>query len=236
MTKEFDRDGYANIGTVLDHSELAFYKDRLVNLFEKQNGLAAGSVYRNLSDHTDHSAAASAVLQIVNVHKTDPAFEDLIRKKEILDAVKDCLASEVHLLRDQAFFKPPRSGGEVYMHQDNRYWHLDPPLAVTIWIPFDDATIENGCVFFIKGSHTAGKVKHAAALNGVSVQMEAEADKELSTANPLKAGAASIHHCMTLHWSPPNTSPNARLAFSIQYISDRVTRYKDGLVISDLKL
>lgn len=41
-------------------------------------------------------------------------------------------------------------------HQDATYLHTEPNSAVGFWIPLDDATIENGCLKFIKGSHKGG--------------------------------------------------------------------------------
>lgn len=45
----------------------------------------------------------------------------------------------------------------VKPHQDATYFHCDPIESVTgFWIPTEDATLENGCLYFIKGSHKKG--------------------------------------------------------------------------------
>lgn len=44
----------------------------------------------------------------------------------------------------------------VKSHQDATYLYTEPSSAVGFWIPLDDATLENGCLKFIKGSHNGG--------------------------------------------------------------------------------
>lgn len=41
----------------------------------------------------------------------------------------------------------------VYPHRDSTYLYTDPPSAIGIWIPLEDCTQENGCLWFIPGSH-----------------------------------------------------------------------------------
>lgn len=44
----------------------------------------------------------------------------------------------------------------VKPHQDATYLHTEPISITGFWIPTEDATLENGCLWFIKGSHTHG--------------------------------------------------------------------------------
>lgn len=41
-------------------------------------------------------------------------------------------------------------------HQDATYLHTDPITITGFWIPTEDATLENGCLWYIKGSHKNG--------------------------------------------------------------------------------
>ena len=66
--------------------------------------------------------------------------------------------------RTQMFYKKP-GDGETLWHQDYnfpgpfRVPSIDPPVTVTAWIALDDATIENGCVELIAGSHLEGRLE-----------------------------------------------------------------------------
>lgn len=44
----------------------------------------------------------------------------------------------------------------VKPHQDATYLHTDPISITGFWIPTEDATPENGCLWFVKGSHKHG--------------------------------------------------------------------------------
>lgn len=44
----------------------------------------------------------------------------------------------------------------VTPHQDATYLYTDPVSAIGFWIAIDDATIENGCLKFARGSHKSG--------------------------------------------------------------------------------
>ena len=147
--------------------------------------------------------------------RRDPASSSLLRS--------GILGPDIQLLRDQCFYKPSRCGGEVYMHQDNRYWHLDPPDAVVVFIALDDCTTATGCVHYIPGSHRWGRVDHIRAAQGRSILLEAVADKSQSVPMELPAGCASLHHCQVLHWSPPNRSSQPRRAHTIEYVASGVT-------------
>ena len=60
-----------------------------------------------------------------------------------------------------AIRKPPRDGGETPWHQDEAYW--DPAMhheAISVWMPLQPATIDNGCMQFVPGSHLDGVHEH----------------------------------------------------------------------------
>jgi 2-oxoglutarate-dependent dioxygenase len=217
----FERDGVVELGEVLRPDEVEDLRARLEHAFFDAGGRLRPDV-RDLSEVRDKPLTHS-VLQRVNLYTGDAAFERLARRADLVAAVQRLLGSELRLFRDQAFYKPPRAGGELYMHQDNRYWHLEPPHAVTVWIALDPATVLNGCVHFIKGTHAIGRVEHRRAADGESILLEAEADRDLAVPIEVPAGHATVHHCQTLHWSPPNRTTRARRAQTIVYMAADVS-------------
>lgn len=44
----------------------------------------------------------------------------------------------------------------VKSHQDSTYLYTEPDSLVGFWIALDDATLDNGCLWFIPSSHRAG--------------------------------------------------------------------------------
>ena len=217
QVEAFQRDGVVELGCILSTDEVGDLRERL----ERACFDAAGAVLpavRDLSEEKDRPLTYS-VMQVVDVHKRDRTFDHLVRRDDLLDVMEALLGPDIQLLRDQAFYKPAGHGGEIFMHQDNRYWHLDPPHAVTLWVALDDATVENGCVHFVKGSHTWGRVQHMQARDGRSILLEARVEKSGSVPIEVPVGHATVHHCQTLHWSPPNRSPRPRRAFTVEYMA-----------------
>merc|ERR1711976_562899 len=60
------------------------------------------------------------------------------------------------IVQSMYIFKQPGIGGEVTPHQDGTYIYTDPLRAMGVWIALEDATLENGCLWFVPGSHKGG--------------------------------------------------------------------------------
>jgi ectoine hydroxylase-related dioxygenase (phytanoyl-CoA dioxygenase family) len=127
-------------------------------------------------------------------------------------------ARHVQLLQDSLLYKPAHDGGAVDWHQDYTYvGFLSPPRVVAVRIALHDEDDANGCMRVVDGSHTWGPVGNVTALSEASVAslvpQLAPAQREAVAAArslALSAGDISIHHCLTLHASPPNHSDRPR--------------------------
>jgi ectoine hydroxylase-related dioxygenase (phytanoyl-CoA dioxygenase family) len=127
-------------------------------------------------------------------------------------------AKRVQLLQDSLLYKPAREGGSVEWHQDHTYvGYLTPPRVVSLRIALLPEDGRNGCMHVVDGSHRWGPVGDVRALREARVDSvvasltdEQRAAVDRATALELAAGDVSIHHCLTLHGSPPNTSDRPR--------------------------
>jgi len=210
----FQEHGYLTVGSVLDAAELAGVRAAYDRIF---HGAEKPSSYRNLGKKEGEEASEGAVLQIIDMHKLDEAFQGILFKEALLDVTQALLGTaDIRLYHDQGLFKPPRIGDVVPWHQDNGYWKLEPPGAASCWIALDDATEENGCMWVLPGSHRSGIVEHARA--GQTVQLQASVDESRAVPLPLPAGAAMFHHCQTLHRTLPNRTERQRRAWVIHYM------------------
>ena len=45
------------------------------------------------------------------------------------------------------------AGGEVTPHRDGTFLYNEPLRLFGFWFPIDDATLENGCLWYVPGSH-----------------------------------------------------------------------------------
>ena len=89
--------------------------------------------------------------------RVTPGFHDLIWSPAYRMATYQLLGQSFRLFHDQLFCKPPLHGGVVAWHQDFSYWTFTKPMHhLTCWIGLDDANTENGCLYFLPGSHKWG--------------------------------------------------------------------------------
>lgn len=147
---------------------------------------------------------------------------DLVRHPAILDAVEDVLGPNLLVWSTSFFIKGPRDAAFVSWHQDATYWGLSEPDVVTAWVAFTEATVDNGAMRMVPGSHGEQLVHRDtfAANNLLSrgQEIEVAVDEARGVDIVLRAGEMSLHHVRMVHGSPPNRSDDRRIGFAIRYI------------------
>ena len=58
----------------------------------------------------------------------------------------------IRIWHDQALIKEPWANPTAW-HLGNPYWSFSSRNAISIWVALDDATLHNGCLYFLPGSH-----------------------------------------------------------------------------------
>jgi phytanoyl-CoA hydroxylase len=87
-------------------------------------------------------------------------------------------------------------------------------------VMLDDATLENGCMHMIPGSHRLGYLDHAGEdgrFSGACRDHGAWHSHPSQVAITPRAGGISIHHGHTLHASGPNNSGHPRRGLVLNY-------------------
>ena len=123
-------------------------------------------------------------------------------------------------------FKNPRIGGEVEPHKDSTFLITDPLSVCGIWVALDAATVDNGCMWGVPGSHKSDPNVYMRKRKNEDGQMETYMDPEkphpYDTANavPLEVEAGSIVllHGSFLHWSKANISGQQRHAYVVHCV------------------
>lgn len=118
-------------------------------------------------------------------------------------------------------FKPPNFGAATPWHQDEAYWSVDLSYhAVGAWTPLDDTDVDNGCLWFVPGSHKGDVLRHRHLRDDPAVHiLEFAEEVDVSTAVPipLRAGGGSFHHPRTIHGARPNSTDRHRRAWANEY-------------------
>jgi ectoine hydroxylase-related dioxygenase (phytanoyl-CoA dioxygenase family) len=141
--------------------------------------------------------------------------------------MEQVLGGEVYHYHHKMMLKEPFVGGAWEWHQDYGYWYDNGclfPYMASCLIAIDRATIENGCLQVIKGSHYLGRLNHEKAGEQKGADRE-RVDEVLRCLElvpcEMEPGSALFFHCNLLHRSNANRSPNPRWSLICSYNAAR---------------
>ncbi|MBM3584721.1 MAG: phytanoyl-CoA dioxygenase family protein [Alphaproteobacteria bacterium] len=148
---------------------------------------------------------------------------DLARAPGVLDAIEAVLGPDIVAISADIWIKEPGTGRHVSWHQDAQYYAIKPMAVVNAWVALTDATVENGCMRFVPGSHTSGLRRHVNRPNSNNMlshgqTLDPPVDEARAEAAPLRAGQMSLHHGYLAHASGPNDTDGRRVGIAIKYI------------------
>jgi phytanoyl-CoA hydroxylase len=162
------------------------------------------------------------------MHDLDPAFVQFSHTEK-LAALADSLGfSDPAIIQSMYIFKPPRIGGEVVCHQDSTYIYTEPESCTGFWFALEDATIENGCMYFIPGLHKGPLKQRNYRLTERQLVTDTLDDSPWPEAQKMpaeaRAGSLVIFDGRAPHLSGPNRSACSRHAYTLHVI-DRNAHY-----------
>lgn len=177
--------------------------------------------------HTNESSDPDSVLFHSLGHwRITKGFHDILWNPAFVKAASQLLGDvSVRFWHDQLFCKPARHGGVVAWHQDYSYWTCTKPMQhLTCWVGLDDATTENGCLYYVPGSHCWGLLDRPALAGDMNGLMEFLSEDQKAQFKPipieLKKGYATFHHPLLVHGSYENKSDRSRRAFVLNVFKD----------------
>ena len=173
--------------------------------------------------YVDGGVSARTVLRkLDNPHHHRHVVRQLAAAPALVDVVESLIGPGVSVYFSQIFFKPPEGGGPKPAHQDNHYFGPnDSEGVVTAWVALDDATLENGCLYFGNGSNQGPVYPHIApADEPYNLQLAPDIlSRQPMSPAPVLRGGVSFHHGNTFHQSGPNLSPHWRRACALHYVN-----------------
>lgn len=169
-------------------------------------------------------ADGTGVRNIWRLADYDPFFAELGHRPAVLSVVAELLgvAGAPVLMATETFNKPARQGSAVPAHQDNAYFCLEPPEALTVWVAIDPVTASNGPVNYLAGTSGELLPHKASGIPGNSMILaDQPPPAATAAAEPglLSPGDAVAHHSQTIHWSDPNRSDAPRCGLLLVYRS-----------------
>jgi len=159
---------------------------------------------------------------------TGESIFNLITSSRLLDAVQQLIGPEITSNPIQHVrIKPPAhelTSDEIRAHITHTDWHQDRAVTldeadntemVTVWVAITDATVENGCLQVIPGSHRKSMLRHCPSPQ-LSIP-ESQFDAADAVPLPVKAGGAILFHPQTIHSSLINHTQSIRWSFDLRY-------------------
>ncbi|KAF7270735.1 phytanoyl-CoA dioxygenase domain containing 1 [Rhynchophorus ferrugineus] len=168
------------------------------------------------------------------LHELNPVF----RRISLSEKVKECAYQlgfqDPAIAQSMYIFKNPGVGSEVVSHQDAWYLYTEPMTVVGFWFALEDATIENGCLWFSKGSHKGGVhrryVRNPDSTSEELLIYDRQApfyQKSSFTAVPVPKGSLVLIHGQVVHFSEINKSQKSRHAYTFHIIEQKNTKYSE---------
>lgn len=130
----------------------------------------------------------------------------------------------IRIWHDQALIKPP-FGNPTAWHLDVPYWSFDSRDAISIWIALDDATLANGCMYYLPGSHKTARFENVGIGQNLDDLFKVYPEwREIDPVPcPCPAGSAVFHNGLTAHGAGANMTRHARRAMTCAYMPDGCT-------------
>uniref|UniRef100_A0A7S2SR24 Fe2OG dioxygenase domain-containing protein n=1 Tax=Rhizochromulina marina TaxID=1034831 RepID=A0A7S2SR24_9STRA len=162
-------------------------------------------------------------LQVFNSWREDPAVAEFVCGPRLAAVAAQLLGvSRVRLYQDSMFLKRPGDGATRW-HSDLHMAPFDTNDLVTCWIPLDPvpAQEDGGTgLTFASGSHRDFALAFWSRPHETGKDFSARYDDCLASHGALDPGDATWHHGWVLHSSPPNDSPDRRLALTVSFVAD----------------
>lgn len=170
---------------------------------------------------------SNVFIQCVNLWKTDESVRELILNPDLGRMAADLVGTTgVRLYHDHAMVKQPWANPTNF-HIDNPYDPFYSHQAIMFWIALDDATIQNGCLYFLPGTHKSSGFEVGGILGEVGVGELFKEYPEWVGIDPfvaeMKAGDGVFISGLVAHAAGPNMTTHLRRAFAMLFMPEDAT-------------
>ena len=160
--------------------------------------------------------------QLLNLWQTNKEVKGLMLDERIGKMAATLSGVDgIRIWHDQALFKRPWANPTAW-HLDTPFWSFFDRNAISIWVALDDATLQNGCLYFIPGSHKGtnfDKITIGRNMDGI-FEIYPQFAKTAPVPAPMKAGSCSFHNGLTIHGAGANMTNAWRRAMTCAYMPD----------------
>ena len=241
QVESYQRDGFLVIDGFLSPDELNELRGAVTESVDEMAKLGgqriAGEGNKKFADGKD-DYYSRVFLQRLNLWKINSTIKEYFLNSAIGEMMCRLSGAEgIRVWHDQTLQKPPW-GNPTAWHLDCPYWSFHSRDAISIWVALDDATLQNGCMHFLPGSHKLANFENVGIGQDMAALFEVyPAFKRIDAVHAeMKAGSAGIHSGLTAHAAGPNMTPRLRRAMTCAYMPDGSTFNGKRNILSEQQL
>jgi len=177
----------------------------------------------DLTNQNDpESYYAKVFTQCIKLADTHAEMRELMHDPQLGEAAGTLAGvSGIRIWHDQALIKPP-FGNPTAWHLDNPYWSFSSRDAISIWVALDDATLGNGALWYLPGTHQTARFENVNIGENLASLFDAYPEwREVTpVACPCPAGTAVFHNGLVAHGAGANMTNKPRRAMTCAYMPD----------------
>jgi phytanoyl-CoA hydroxylase len=224
--QSYQANGFIVIENFLSLEELDHWRKSVTGAVEERAGIKIPGKDIKIGEadgiNEDSDYFAKVFDQLLNLWQTNEMVKELMLDKRIGQMAAQLSGADgIRIWHDQALIKRPWANPTAW-HLDTPFWSFSDRRAISIWVALDDATLENGCLFFISGSHkftNFEKITIGRNMDGI-FNVYPQLKNMRSVAVPMKAGNCSFHNGLVVHGANANMTNGFRRAMTCAYMPD----------------
>ena len=172
----------------------------------------------------DDAGLLQKIIAIHFPHKLSGGLRDMLAHPVITDALTQLIGSNVKCVQSMFFVKHAGRPGQAW-HQDEAFIPTRDRSMTGVWIALDKATVDNGCLWVIPGSHKSGVLWPGRAHSNPEFDHTEEAfgypfSEDEAIPVELEPGSILFFNGYLLHKSNKNvTESGSRRSYVCHYMS-----------------
>jgi ectoine hydroxylase-related dioxygenase (phytanoyl-CoA dioxygenase family) len=213
--------GFLVIENFLDPEELEDWRKNVAEAVDER--LAGNKALSNAG--SPDSYYSQVFLQCIKLADTHAGMRRIMLDPHLGQAAATLAGVDgIRIWHDQALIKPA-FGNPTAWHLDNPYWSFSSPDSLSIWVALDDATLGNGCLWYLPGSNKSARQEAVDIGENMADLFKAFPEwKSIDpVATPCPAGSAVFHNGLTAHGAGANMTSRPRRAMTCAYMPDGST-------------
>jgi phytanoyl-CoA hydroxylase len=212
---QYEAEGYCVVPDLFAPDEVAAMLDECESILRGDFGELYDGAVQQDPGSTEQRKAERKISAGV---ERSVVFRQFLLKAALLGRVQELLGPDLLLFRDILMLKPAKVGSKMPWHQDSNYWAIEPAELCSVWTALDEATVENGCMRVVPGSHKLNLIQGRGE-GGHGALDDDQLDLSRAIDVPMSPGSSLFFHSRLLHGSEANHSDKSRRAFITSFMS-----------------